>query len=66
LKNPKISNFMKIRLVGTELFHDGGATDRQTDVTNLIIAFRNFVNVPQNEVLIHVPIYKRLSVYIGP
>jgi hypothetical protein len=34
-KNPQISNFMKIRPVGAELFHaerqTGGQTDRQTD-----------------------------------
>jgi len=31
---------MKIRSVGVELFH----ADRQTDMTNLIVAFRNFAN----------------------
>jgi hypothetical protein len=30
-KNPQISNFMKIRSVGAELFHAGWRTDRQTD-----------------------------------
>jgi len=29
-KIPEISNFMKIRPVGAELFHDDGRTDRQT------------------------------------
>ena len=38
-KNTQISNFMKIRPVGAELFH----VDRQTDMTNLRVAFRNFV-----------------------
>ena len=37
---------MKIRLVGAELFHVDGRTDRQTDgrtdVMKLIVAFRNF------------------------
>jgi hypothetical protein len=33
---------MKIRPVGADLFH----ADGQTDVTNLIVAFRNFANVP--------------------
>jgi hypothetical protein len=32
--------FMKIRPLLYELFH----TDRRTDVTNLIVAFRNFSN----------------------
>jgi len=36
-KNTKISNFMKIRPVGAELFH----ADGQTDMTKLIVAFRN-------------------------
>ena len=31
---------MKLRLVGAELFH----ADRRTDMTKLIVAFRNFVN----------------------
>jgi len=35
---------MKIRPVGAELFH----ADRRTDVTKLIVAFRNFVNAPKN------------------
>jgi hypothetical protein len=33
----QISSFIKIRPVGTELFH----ADRQTDMTKLIVAFRN-------------------------
>jgi hypothetical protein len=32
---------MKIRLVGAELFHAYRRTDKQTDMTNLIVAFRN-------------------------
>jgi len=35
---------MKIRPVGTELFH---WTDRQTDMTKLIVAFLNFANAPE-------------------
>jgi hypothetical protein len=38
----KISTFMKIRPVGTELYH----VDRRTDMTELRIAFRNFANAP--------------------
>jgi len=34
-------NFMKIRSVGAELFHADGRTDRHTDMTKLIAAFRN-------------------------
>jgi len=36
---------MKIRPVGVELFHaTGGLTDGRTDMTKLIVAFRNFAN----------------------
>ena len=42
---------MKIRLVGAELFHTDertdGLTDGQTDVTESIVAFRNFGNAPK-------------------
>jgi hypothetical protein len=30
---------MKIRPVGTELFHADGQTDRQTDMTKLVVFF---------------------------
>jgi hypothetical protein len=40
----EISNFIKIRPMGGELFH----TDGQTDMTKLTVAFRNFVNAPRN------------------
>jgi hypothetical protein len=40
-KNNQISNFMKIRPVGAELFHSDG----QTGMTKLIVLFfRNFAN----------------------
>jgi hypothetical protein len=35
---------MKIRPVGAELFH----ADGQTDMTKLIVAFRNFVDAPES------------------
>jgi hypothetical protein len=37
-------NTQKIRPVATELFH----ADGQKDVTNLIVAFRNFAKSPKN------------------
>jgi len=40
----KYSNFMKIRPVAAKLFREDGRTDRQTDTTNLIVAFRNFAD----------------------
>jgi len=38
---------MKIRPVGAELFH----ADRQTDMTKLIVVFRNFAKTPTSRVL---------------
>ena len=35
---------MKIHPVGAELFH----VDRRKDMTKLIVAFRNFANVPES------------------
>jgi hypothetical protein len=46
-KNIQISNFMKILSVGAELFH----ADRRTDMTKLIVAFRNFSNGPKKKTL---------------
>jgi hypothetical protein len=46
LENPQISNFVKIRPAGAELFHADRRTDGQTDMTKLIVAFRYFANVP--------------------
>jgi hypothetical protein len=42
----QIWNLFKIRPVGAELFHADGQTDM-----NLIIAFRNFANVPKKQLL---------------
>ena len=39
---------MRVRLEGGELFHVDGLTDRQTDMTKLIVAFHNFSNAPKN------------------
>jgi len=44
-----MSNLMNIRPVGAELFHADGQTDRWTDMTKLIVAFRNFANAPNTE-----------------
>jgi hypothetical protein len=45
-KNTRISSFMKIRVLGAELFHTDGQTDR--DVTKLMVAFRKFSNASNN------------------
>jgi hypothetical protein len=42
-KEAEISNFFKIRPVGAELFH------ADTQMTKLIVAFRNFANAPMNK-----------------
>jgi len=43
-KNIHTSDLMKICPLGAELFH----ADRRTDMTKLIVAFRNFANAPKN------------------
>jgi hypothetical protein len=40
----QVLNIMKIRPVGAELFH----MDGRTDMTKLIVGFRNFANAPKN------------------
>ena len=40
---------MEIRPVGVELFHVDGETDRRTDMTKLIVAFRNFAKASKNQ-----------------
>jgi hypothetical protein len=45
LFNTQISNSMKIRPVGVELFHAKRQTDGQDEAT---VAFRNFANAPTN------------------
>jgi len=37
---------MKIRPVGVKLFH---VDNRWTDMTKLIVTFRNFMNAPKND-----------------
>jgi len=39
---------MKIRPVGGELFHADRRADGRTDMTKLIVAFRNFANARNN------------------
>jgi len=41
-------NVMKIRPVQVELFHVERRRDGRTDVTKLIVAFRNFAKGPKN------------------
>jgi len=39
---------MKIFPVGAEMFHADSRTYGQTDMTKIIVAFRNFANKPKN------------------
>jgi hypothetical protein len=41
-----MSNFIKIRQLGAELFHADGQTG---DMKKLTVAFRNFANAPKEE-----------------
>jgi len=44
-KITQISNFIKIRPVGEDMFHKNG----RTAMTNVIVAFHNFAKAPENE-----------------
>ena len=49
-RNIQKSNFIKkIRPVGAKLFCADERADGQTDMTNLIVAFRNYANAPKQE-----------------
>ena len=48
---------MTIRPVEAELFYEDGRTERQTDMTKLIIAFRTVANAPK---MINNPFFKVL------
>ena len=51
-KNNQILNFVKIRPVESELFHtEAWWTDGPTDVTNVIVAFSNYSNIRNKDVL---------------
>jgi hypothetical protein len=47
-KSIQLSNFMKILLVGDELFHADGHKDRQTNMTKLVVTCRKFAKKPVN------------------
>ena len=51
-KNTDISNFVKIRPLGTRLFHAVGQT-----YIKVIIAFRNFANAPKYEPIHNTELY---------
>ena len=47
-KKAQISSLIKIRSVGAELFYAIRQTDGHTDITKLIVTFRNFTIAPKN------------------
>ena len=60
-----MSYFLKIRLVGAELFHADGQTDRRRKYRQdkPVVAFHNFVNAPSNgDERQHVPLRIDISV----
>jgi len=50
--------------MGGELFHAGGGTDRKTDMTKLIVAFRNFTNATKNVIYNSLQVYNMHYTYI--
>jgi len=50
-KNSRIHSLLKIRQVAAELVPHGkkeGRTEGRTDITEIIVAFRNSANAPKN------------------
>jgi hypothetical protein len=47
-KKSWVSNVIKIRPVGAELFHADRHVDGWTEMTKLIVAFRNMAKAPKN------------------
>jgi len=48
-KNAQAQNFVNILPLAAELFHADGRTDREIDMTKVIITFRNFSNLQQKK-----------------
>jgi hypothetical protein len=51
-KNTAKLHFVTNRPVEADLFHADRRSERQTDMTKLTVAFRNFANTPKNETLV--------------
>jgi len=43
-----MSNFLEIHQVGAKLFHADSLMDVRTDMTKLVVTFRNFTNTPKH------------------
>jgi hypothetical protein len=52
-KNTQISNLIKIRPVGAELFHVDTWTDRRTEMMKLTVVFRNSANASKMARMVH-------------
>jgi hypothetical protein len=50
--------------VGVEVFDADGQTDGRTDMTKLIVAFRNFVNAPKKELITQKVISTKYQNYV--
>jgi hypothetical protein len=44
-----MQNFFKLRPLGEQMLHADRRTVGQTDMSKLIVAFRNFTNAPRTE-----------------
>ena len=62
-KKARISSFIKIRPVGAEFLYAEGRTEGQTDMTKLIVAFRNTATAPKH--LTVVSVMKHVSEELG-
>jgi len=64
MKNPQISNFMKMQPVEAKLFH----ADRRTDMRKLIVASHNAANVPNKNVhtvCVHTYIFLTITKHVN-
>jgi len=51
-KHVRIIILVKIRPVGAELYHADLQPARQTGITNIIVAFRNFAKAPEELIFV--------------
>ena len=51
-------SFIKIRLVGADLFHTDRWKDEQTDMTKLRVSFRSFANAPDTKAVYKNKLFK--------
>jgi hypothetical protein len=57
----QISNLMKIRPLGAELFHAGGRAGGQTDVSKPIATFCNFAKASENSFVNAVSLFLNIT-----